>query len=329
MRVAVVAATVVAALVTALAVPPAAGQSDLPNTGGAFADDNGDYHEAAINAIAAAGITEGCAENLYCPALSVTRAQMASFLARAYKLGTRSGRVFDDVTPGSTHAGAIAAIAAEGITEGCTRTLYCPDEPVTRAQMASFLARAEGLAGRPGRVFDDVTPGSTHARAIAAIAADGITQGCTTTLYCPEDPVTRAQMASFLARALDLKLIYPTISLSGRFRGGCKADRTRCTGTEHFPAGRTYEVREGMVHDLPYLSGERSIFISDATRFSLTVDGETMDPKGPTLRTAGGRAKKVFVYRFRSMRPGTYQFVGRWRWNGVIVQTTVLTVVVD
>ena len=71
-------------------VPPAAGQSDLPNTGGAFADDNGDYHEAAINAIAAAGITEGCAENLYCPALSVTRAQMASFLARAYKLGTRA-----------------------------------------------------------------------------------------------------------------------------------------------------------------------------------------------------------------------------------------------
>ncbi len=329
MRVAFVAAMVVAAMVAALAVPPAAGQSDLPNTGGAFKDDNGDYHEAAINAIAAAGITEGCAEDLYCPTLSVTRAQMASFLARAYRLGTRGGRVFDDVTPGSTHAGAIAAIEEEGITEGCTPRLFCPDEPVTRAQMASFLARAEGLAGRPGRVFNDVSPGSTHARAIAAIAADGITQGCTETLYCPEDPVTRAQMASFLARALDLDLIYPTISLSGRFRGGCNADRTRCTGTEHFPAGRTYVVREGIVHKLPYLSGERSIFMSDATRFALTVDGETLDPDGPTLRTAGGRAKKVFVYQFRSIRPGTYKFVGRWRWNGVTVQTTVLTVVVD
>ena len=62
--------------------------------------------------------------------------------------------------------------------------------------------------------------------------------------------------------------------------------------------------------------------------FLLTVDGETLDPKGPALN-GGARAKKVFVYRFRSMRPGTYQFVGRWRWNGVIVQTTVLTVVVD
>ena len=58
-------------------------------------------------------------------------------------------------------------------------------------------------------MFDDVTPGSTHARAIAAIAADGITQGCTATLYCPADPVTRAQMASFLARALDLEVDLP------------------------------------------------------------------------------------------------------------------------
>ncbi|HEX2369913.1 MAG TPA: S-layer homology domain-containing protein [Acidimicrobiia bacterium] len=329
MRALAVVAIVVATVVTALAVPPAAGQSDLPNTGGAFEDDNGDYHEAAINAIAAAGITEGCAEDLYCPALSVTRAQMASFLARAYGLGTRAGRVFDDVTPGSTHAGAVAAIAAEGITEGCTRTLYCPEEPVTRAQMASFLARAEGLAGRPGRVFNDVTPGSTHAAAIAAIAADGITQGCTATRYCPADPVTRAQMASFLARALDLKLIYPTISLSGRFRGGCNSDRTRCTGTEHFPAGRTYEVIEGLVHKRPYLTGERSVFMADATRFVLTVDGETLDPDGPALRSVGGATKKVFVYQFRSMQPGTYTFVGRWRWNGVTVQTTVLTVVVD
>jgi hypothetical protein len=270
MRAVALAAIAVAALVTALAVPPAFGQSDLPNTGGAFEDDNGDYHEAAINAIAAEGITEGCAKDLYCPAHSVTRAQMASFLARAYGLGTRGGRVFDDVTPGSTHAGAIAAIAA-----------------------------------------------------------DGITQGCTTTLYCPEDPVTRAQMASFMARALDLKLIYPTISLSGRFRGGCNPDRTRCTGTEHFPAGRTYEVREGIVHDRPFLSGERSVFESGATSFSLTVDGETKDPKGRFSSTAGGKAKKVFVFRFSSMRPGTYQLVGRWRWNGVIVQTTVLTVVVD
>ena len=329
MRALVLAATAVAALVTAVAVQPASGQADLPNTGGAFEDDNGDYHEAAINAIAADGITKGCAEDRYCPSLSVTRAQMASFLARAYRLGTRAGEVFDDVTPGSTHSGAIAAIEEEGITEGCTPRLFCPDEPVTRAQMASFLARAEGLAGRPGRVFDDVSPGSTHARAIAAIAADGITQGCTDTSYCPDDPVTRAQMASFLARALDLDLIYPTISLSGRFRGSCDADRTRCTGTEHFPPGRTYVVREGVVHDLPYMTGERSTFISDSTRFALTVDGETLDPNGPMLRTAGGKAKKVFVYRFRSMRPGTYQFVGRWRWNGVVVQTTVLTVVVD
>ena len=100
MRALVLAATAVAALVTAVAVQPASGQADLPNTGGAFEDDNGDYHEAAINAIAADGITKGCAEDRYCPSLSVTRAQMASFLVRAYRLGTRAGKMYRRRDPG-------------------------------------------------------------------------------------------------------------------------------------------------------------------------------------------------------------------------------------
>ena len=150
MRALVLAATAVAALVTAVAVQPASGQADLPNTGGAFEDDNGDYHEAAINAIAADGITKGCAEDRYCPSLSVTRAQMASFLARAYRLGTRAGEVFDDVTPGSTHSGAIAAIEEEGITEGCTPRLFCPDEPVTHAPDGQLSRSRRGTGRSPG-----------------------------------------------------------------------------------------------------------------------------------------------------------------------------------
>jgi hypothetical protein len=111
---------------------------------------------------------------------------------------------------GNTHATNIEAIAASGITTGCDNdgTRYCPDGEVTRAQMATFLARSLGLqpaGASPGEPrFEDVS--GTHAGNIAAVAQAGITVGCDAggTRFCPNDTVTRAQMASFLARALRL-----------------------------------------------------------------------------------------------------------------------------
>ena len=85
---------------------------------------------------------------------------------------------------GSTHEDAINALAATGITQGCTTTSFCPEEEVTRGQMASFLARALDLPTGPDAFGDD--DGSTHEDAINALAATGITQGCTTTSFCPE-----------------------------------------------------------------------------------------------------------------------------------------------
>lgn len=115
------------------------------------------------------------------------------------------GFFFDDNE--TTHEPNIEAIAEAGITGGCLPegTAYCPDLEVTRAQMASFIARALDLpASTP--TFLDVDPGGTHGGNIAAIADAGITLGCNAdgTLFCPTDLVTREQMASFLARGLDL-----------------------------------------------------------------------------------------------------------------------------
>ncbi len=100
-------------------------------------------------------------------------------------------------------------LAQEEITTGCsTEPLrYCPDDPVTRAQMASLLVRALDLeaADQPSG-FEDVNPASVHAANIEALYAAEITTGCSTEplRYCPDDPVTRAQMASFLYRARQL-----------------------------------------------------------------------------------------------------------------------------
>ncbi len=120
----------------------------------------------------------------------------------------RSG-IFADVDIDSVHRPAIETMYHSGITAGCgTQPLrFCPEMPVTRAQMASFLYRALGLGDAPRPAgFVDVDPRGTHAAAIDALSHAGITAGCGTgpLRFCPEMPVTRAQMASFLHRALGL-----------------------------------------------------------------------------------------------------------------------------
>ncbi len=123
-----------------------------------------------------------------------------------------SGTFSDD--DGSVHEGAIEAIAAANITLGCnppTNTNYCPDRPVTRAEMATFLTRALPLTPSTTDYFTDDNT-SLHEGAIQTIAAANITLGCnppTNTNYCPDRPVTRAEMATFLARALDLAVVQP------------------------------------------------------------------------------------------------------------------------
>ena len=177
--------------------------------GGTFSDDNGSLHEGAIEAIADEGITKGCnppVNDLYCPSATVTREQMASFLVRALDLPAGSAS-FTDIDE-SIHKSDIAALAAAGVTKGCNppvNDLFCPSARVTREQMASFLVRALDLPAGSGS-FVDVGV-SVHTSDIAALAAAGITKGCnppTNDLFCPHDPVTREQMASFLARALQL-----------------------------------------------------------------------------------------------------------------------------
>jgi len=97
----------------------------------------------------------------------------------------------------------IAWLAAEGISKGCSSTSFCPKAQVTRAQMASFLVRAMKLPPADADAFGD-DDGSLHEGDINRLAAAGISAGCGAGRFCPNAAVTRAQMASFLVRALDL-----------------------------------------------------------------------------------------------------------------------------
>ena len=175
--------------------------------GGSFDDDDGSPHEGDIEAIYAAGVTNGCGVRSYCPATAVTREQMAAFLDRALGLPAAATDSFTD-DESSPFESSINRLAAADITQGCASTRFCPTDRVTRGEMASFLVRALGLA--PGGVdhFSD-DDGSGFEADINALAEAGITKGCGTGRYCPYGAVTRAEMASFIARGLGLDPIVP------------------------------------------------------------------------------------------------------------------------
>jgi peptidoglycan/xylan/chitin deacetylase (PgdA/CDA1 family) len=178
-----------------------------PPDPGPFADvAASDTHAPAIARLKEAGIVTGCAPDLYCPTAPVTRAQMATLLARTLDLPAGSTAPFDDVTSSHPHAAGIGSVAAAGITRGCVEGAFCPSDAVRRDQMATFLARGFDLEPHPDQVFVDVPASSVHAPAVGAVAEAGVARGCSSDgpSYCPGATVTRAQMASFLARALDL-----------------------------------------------------------------------------------------------------------------------------
>jgi len=195
------------------AIPASAGE--LP-PGGTFVDDDLLAQEGHIEAIAAAGITRGCnppANDEFCPEMILSRAQMASIFVRALDLTPRADGPFTDIAD-SIHRADINALAAAGITKGCNppaNDRFCPDSRVTRGQMASFLVRAFGYAQTSIDHFGD-DAGSVYERDINALAAAGITKGCNPPAndeFCVNDPVTRAQMAVFMAGVLHLTPMVP------------------------------------------------------------------------------------------------------------------------
>ena len=169
-----------------------------------------------IERLYSASITGGCglAPLIYCPDVSVTRAQMAIFLLRgihgsSYTPPAATGTIFTDVPVSYWAAAWIEQLSAENITSGCGVGIYCPDSSVTRASMAVFLLKAEhGSTYEPPAItvtqFTDVPISHWAAPWIEQLALEGITGGCGVGIYCPDSPVIRASMAVFLVKTFNL-----------------------------------------------------------------------------------------------------------------------------
>ncbi len=214
--------------------PPAVAQSRFDDV------DANSFHAPFIERMAELEITGGCDDGSgFCPDRSVTRAQMAVFLANAYDLPEGPDPGFGDVPADAWYAAAVAKPVASRITSGCDDgTTFCPGRDTTRAQMAAFLNAAEnrGEVATPPP-YKSITTAIDHACAIQA--DDTVTCWGYNTAWQVSDPG-----GEFLAVS------------AGRWHNcGLRPDRTifcwgyNGDGQLDAPAGEFSHVSAGDVHN--------------------------------------------------------------------------------
>ncbi len=210
---------------------------------GAFAFD-------AINLLRGKGITDGCTTTDFCPTENVTRAQMAIFIIRSIFLGDNfpypTTQIFNDVPPSSFGYQWIQELSALGITSGCGGGSFCPDDPITREQMAVFIIKARygattNFPYSPTPHFTDVPVGAFAFSYIQRMDQDGITSGCTTTTYCPDDDVSRAEMAVFIMRGMFNEQMPPGDPVLTAQPLGCEISSGESTSCQLSVANATFD----------------------------------------------------------------------------------------
>ena len=285
---------VVAALVASLlAVAPATAQT------GAFDDVVDDeYYSVAVAALSEDGVFVGteCDGGGFCPSDSLDRKTMAVWTVRVLDgadPAAVSATRFADVEADSFFAPFIERMAELGVTAGCgDGTRFCPDASVTRAQMAVFLTRAFSLGPGPDPGFTDVPADAWYFDQMTALAASGITKGCGDgTRFCPERDTTRAQMATFLYRALhregsDQPVRVPTSGEAVVVASGASFVAEFDSVTVEGPAGA--------------LSGAARLSLSDTqVGARRTAEGEELATGPIALSVTGAQIVEPLTLRFK------------------------------
>ena len=131
--------------------------------------------------------------------------------ARGYSAPVALSDLFPDVPTSSPHRNAIVSLANDGAISGCRPNEYCPADSLSRAQAATFVRRAFELQPISGTRFSDVRANDTHAGSINALAHRQWLRGYPDGTFRQWNQLTRGQLATLLANALDLPTPRPTI----------------------------------------------------------------------------------------------------------------------
>jgi len=160
------------------------------------------YYYEAVKWAQEKGITGGIGNGLFGPNQPCTRAQIVTFLWRAAGSPVVNYAMnMSDVPEGSYYAEAVRWALSEGITTGTSAKTFSPDATVTRAQVVTFLWRANDQPAAGNSGFLDVSSNAYYARAVDWAFANGITTGVDYGAFGPDTACTRAQIVTFLYRA--------------------------------------------------------------------------------------------------------------------------------
>ena len=179
--------------------------SGNPQTG-VFVDvPEGSYYEEAVNWAVDKGITTGTDATHFSPDGICTRAQAVTFLWRAAGSPAAKSAVmpFTDVKAGSYYYDAVLWAVENGITKGTSDTMFSPDATCSRAQIVTFLWRSQkSPAAGTANPFTDVKASAYYADAVLWAVKEDVTKGTTNTTFSPDANCTRAQIVTFIWRAL-------------------------------------------------------------------------------------------------------------------------------
>ena len=275
---------------------PPATASDLTTILAPFADVSpSDPFLPAIDLMREYGIDPGCGGSpaLYCENDYTTRGDMAVFVTRSIMGGDNftytATPYFTDVPATHPLFQWIQKMRDLQITAGCGPTTYCPDDSVTRGQMAVFIIRARygataAFDSPPIPLFTDVPASNIFFPWIQEMEQLGITSGCGPTTYCPNDPVTQGQISVFLMRGAFNQLLpsnTPVIVSASPATAlpGTTLNITLTGQNTHF-AGGTTQVSAGAGIAV---SG---IFVSSATTLTVQITVAGNAAPGPSSITA-------------------------------------------
>ena len=165
----------------------------------------GSYYEDAVIWAVGKGITTGTSATTFNPNGICTRAQAVTFLWRAAgsPAAKSSAMPFADVKAGSYYYDAVLWAVEQGITKGTGDTMFSPDATCTRAQIVTFLWRANGSPAASGNsAFTDVASDAYYAAAVTWAEKDGVTGGIGGGLFGSNNNCTRAQIVTFIYRSV-------------------------------------------------------------------------------------------------------------------------------
>ena len=161
-----------------------------------------DYYYDAVLWAAQEGVTGGTSDTLFAPNAGCTRAQAVTFLWRA--AGSPEPKTlssFADVPADAYYAKAVAWAVENGVAKGVSETAFAPDTSCTRAQIVTFLWRAQQSPASGGEnPFADVPADAYYAQAVAWAVENGAAKGVNETAFAPDDNCTRAQIVTMIYR---------------------------------------------------------------------------------------------------------------------------------